>query len=1022
MRKPLRKIVEPLRKKLKKNEETKPFADTMINVELLAVGSYSIDKNLRLADAWSLLTGYDEPVIPSGKSKQIISRLRILFSQFTGQAIWEREMDTYFQIPEKYRLVELEDDGRIIFLTPRFDPSRKDEYINVLKSPIPKESINLEFAEPGEFFYRRKIENMEYPFHGNIPTSWVNDNKSLPDYRKKKSIHFQLEFDWLTIAEEMDRVLGKDLWKIKAKSMQLKSRTGNTVFNYKGIQHIGGGLASGKSTFRTINTYWLVTRKNAKVGILEGNVAQVLEWVQELRELGILAVPIIGRSGREKHMENYIFSNPFESITDIATYDSMSHLSDICLIHALAKDLNEDRVKYFPCKSLFRNKYDRTPKMCPLSHICGVYKDWIELVDADVWVTTPSAVLHSRLPGNIDPLERLLYEAMYDLLDVIFIDEADIVQKGFDEAFLEEHSAFGHPEFLVEKLRGQLNVTIQGNYELADNHLLTQWRKNLEHLYESVWSLYEETKKSPAIRNYLEKSVVYLNYFIYEISQKFAKDDKQQRFIAEAMRNFVRESTYSSVGNSDERLHGLINVSSQTDKRKLVEDWIKQLGCKIPEGQSFSNTYNQIKFFVYLAHIEQAMKWILEYYPVVQQYLHPSVEIPLLTQIRDFHPFMKEAMTGVMLGYRYETKDGSDTGAFKIIQYLAVGRQLMNEWSLIYEAADNKKGPAIILLSGTSYAPRSLHYHIETEPGWYMEPTRKLSKITQMCLEIRDPDKGEKLVSVSGVQNPITRQKNLQTLVLEISQKIEDELRYWRELGENRKVLLIVNSYDDVEIVGEALQRLPQWEGRYRLLSRKEQNDEIYYPRSKIEQFAGHGDILVVPMLAISRGYNIMDKTGKGALFGTSFFLVRPYPVPNDLGYLVQILHGNLPVYLKEIKEKQLTYAEAMRELRKQSRRDFENMYKTPDYWSLLNEEKKVVLSWFTFIPTWQLIGRLLRGGKDARVYYCDAKFFQAANTDKALLDYWAKIMIDNENDPLFYSLYGPFVESIKDCKRIGVY
>ena len=261
MRKPLHEVVKPLLTKFNKLPEIESFADTIANVELLAVGCDLIDKNIKLEDAWSLLTGYEEPVIPSGKNKQTISRLRILFSQFTGQAIWEREIDNYFKIPEKYRLIGLADDGKIIFLTPRFDPNRREEYEYILKNPIPRVSKNLDFAKPGKFIYRRRKENVEHSFGGNIPINWVNDNKVLPDYRKKKTLHFKADFHWLTIAEEMDRVLGKDLWKTKVKPMQLKSRTDNKVFTYEGVQHIGGGLASGKSTFRTINTYWLVTRR-----------------------------------------------------------------------------------------------------------------------------------------------------------------------------------------------------------------------------------------------------------------------------------------------------------------------------------------------------------------------------------------------------------------------------------------------------------------------------------------------------------------------------------------------------------------------------------------------------------------------------------------------------------------------------------------------------------------------------------------------------------------------------------------
>lgn len=72
-----------------------------------------------------------------------------------------------------------------------------------------------------------------------------------------------------------------------------------------------------------------------------------------------------------------------------------------------------------------------------------MYHDYAKLIDAQIWVTTSASILQSKLPEMLDPYERTIYEAMYDLLDIIFIDEADAVQKQFDDAFLEEHALFG---------------------------------------------------------------------------------------------------------------------------------------------------------------------------------------------------------------------------------------------------------------------------------------------------------------------------------------------------------------------------------------------------------------------------------------------------------------------------------------------------------------------------------------------------------------------------------------------------
>jgi len=1018
----IRSIVEFLTK----NEETSDVIQTIIHVELMAVGCHLIDKNINLYDAWSLLTGYDEPIIPKNVDKKIIARLRILFSRFVGQSYWEKEIEKYREVPRKYRLIDISNQGSFTFLKPTFDPDRKEVYEEILKNPISKTENKLEFASAGPFTYSRVIENKEHHFYGEIPSNWIKKNKRLRRYNPKSHAYFDLNFDWLKIAKEMDLQIQSETneWQKRSKNIRLISKDkSRQQFVYKGVQHIVGGLAAGKSTFRMINTYWLVRKKGLKVGMIENSVAQVNERVQELRKLGIRAVPIIGIKERKKHLNNYLSSQRVHSVEDLLSHDTIASLSDICIIQSISEDIRKDEKIFYPCKSLYQGIYKRkNRKLCPLSYMCGVYKDWSELVDAEVWVTTPSATLHSRIPPMIDPYERLIYEAMYDLLDVIFVDEADIVQKLFEEAFLKEHEAFGNPENLVEKLVKQLDE-IRGNYGLADNHLLVQWRKNLYHLQESIWSLYAAIKKSKKTRSFLKNQVIYLNYLIHDISKTITKNDDEQEKVAELMRQFVKKANYLSIGNSEERLHNLINVLSDKEKRKLIDDWLQNISKLVSINEKVEVLYSKIEFFVYLAHIENSLKYILHFYTIVQKYLNSDVEVPLLHQIHDFIPFIKEAMTAVMFGYRYETEESKETGQFKIIQYLAVGRELLTRWSTIYENADEKIGPAVVLLSGTSYAPKSLHYHLELEPNWYIQSSQTVSNLTQHFLEIRDSENNEEVINVSGVFDPTKRNTNLKKIVGYLSNKIELELEYWKSKGEERKVLLLTNSYDDVSVVGEALIEQPLWNGRYRLLSQNNKNDEIWFPRTNIERFVDtEADILVAPILSISRGYNILNKDRTGALFGSAFFLIRPYPVPNDLSYYVQILHGTLPIYLEEIQKEGLHYVEAMRKLRKRSRGHFEYLYEKADFWSLLSKKEKIVLSWYTFIPIWQTIGRLMRGGKDARIFYCDAKFMDKGNGNLSMIEYWSKMMSENEQDSIFLSLYEPFVNSIKQLRKVEIF
>lgn len=87
------------------------------------------------------------------------------------------------------------------------------------------------------------------------------------------------------------------------------------------------------------------------------------------------------------------------------------------------------------------------------------------------------------------------------------------------------------------------------------------------------------------------------------------------------------------------------------------------------------------------------------------------------------------------------------------------------------------------------------------------------------------------------------------------------------------------------------------------------------------------------------------------------------------MNYLVQILHALLPEYMKRIQKQRLHYDNAINKLRQMSSGKLESMYQKPDYWSLLTNDEREVMGWYTFVPVWQMIGRLLRGGRDARVF-----------------------------------------------------
>jgi len=113
-------------------------------------------------------------------------------------------------------------------------------------------------------------------------------------------------------------------------------------------------------------------------------------------------------------------------------------------------------------------------------------------------------------------------------------------------------------------------------------------------------------------------------------------------------------------------------------------------------------------------------------------------------------------------------------------------------------------------------------------------------------------------------------------------------------------------------------------------------------------------------------------------------------------------------------------FDEGINYIRKQANILFEKMLLDNDYWSELEQNERTVLSWYTFVNVWQMIGRLLRGDTDARIFYVDAKFAMknaisepSKETEKtSMLKSWEQILAKDESI-LNQKLYEIFIKSI---------
>ncbi|MPL63725.1 hypothetical protein SDC9_09366 [bioreactor metagenome] len=1020
MRQGYRDLTKGIKKELNdvlQNEENRPnfryTTDLIIRVELMLTGFNLATAHNKAEEAWSLIPGYDFWKIAEQANFGIIGRMRILFGFYRAESLWNKDLAEYGKLDSAYRLYRLMDNGLFKEEPPRYVSDRKSEYHNILMNPIPHKRHSLPFVTAGVFNYQIFMDEKRN-VQGNIPVIQT-EQVAFPRQRSKKPLTCDFNADWLGLPEEMEQI--QKGWLKRANSFELASLKQSMCLNYRGINHLAGGLGTGKSTFRVMETYRLVKKHQAKVGLLEGTVAEVVKRVKELNSLGINAVPIIGPSGRKKHLNTYLFSHAKE-VDDLSgwvneEHRALSHLSGICFIQALSENFEDD--KSFPCQKIVQ---DNKPAQCSFAASCGIYADFRKAIEADVWVTTSAAVLKTRLPGMLDPAERTVFEVMYDLLDVIFVDEADYVQEQFDRAFLEEYELFGAPNHLLEQLENELTAKINGRYsDVAGNPIILNFRRQLKEMIDIVWQIFELLNNSPRLRKHLAyRKVFHIYALAHDLTDKLAKGSESSDKIWAELRGYISnpfaEGKFTAVVNQ------LLTPNRTKLKEELIEPFIASFFEGVKSKLDMVLLSLQLELFLYLGRFEDHLKNILQYADIVFEELNISSSLGKVFNMRkEFSPFMKEGMTGMMVGYRYFAKESS-LGTFKFFEYSGVGRLLLKEWSDLYDQTDGIQGPGVVFLSGTSVAPGSRHYELNSPVDWLMKTRTAMGKIEQFYHPLADPETGE-LIFVSGT-NPEKRGEHLEKEVRSLKPLIKREIEHWNK---ERKILLVVNSYDDLERVASVLSLDPEWKDNFKILSRGDQAEEgaeglsFYFPLSNIEQFVHESaEILVAPLLAMNRGHNILDAR-QGALFGTVFFLIRPYPVPDNLGYMIQALHAQLPNILETIEQKTLMGGKAIKELRKSSILLLEMMVRKPDFWSILSPKERKALAWFILVPVWQMIGRLLRGGRDARVFYIDAKFGMegtaGTGTIPSLLSYWRTMLEAHQGDKVIQSLYGSFLDSL---------
>jgi len=1134
---------DDLQRKLKNkdtNEELKGKYKLLLQVEL----ALHVIECLQLLDepitvVWGLLSATpirDNRVLAfTAQQRHMIANARILLP-FSGRTNWDHALREYAAIPDLWRCysVRAEDLEQQFVLCPNPQnfQERLDLYDRTLKDPLPPRRRSTKPIVPGSFAFDAYLPSAKETAQieitqdiadiAQLPSLWF---ASLARSRGPFSISYT---ELLEAAQELDNrdvssTSGKtwvDLTKdlIAYQTLQPDgslSASNQYPLEVHGQANVVGSVGSGKTTLaKLILTRSIVHPElDQRITLVVADVMTAMDLADYFNQLfcqqgaAPIAVPLLGRSTRDKHLKSLYNAKSFRE-----DHWALRWLNTACPLQALSTSLSQPVVPgKEPCETLYEAKYINQPEKrkyfyCPFFAVCPSKQVYRDLSTARIWITTPGSLSHSTLPSQLDQQGIPIYKLVYDQSDLVIFDEVDLVQNWFDNQFAAETKLTNGKDALldiedVETARAWIT-------ERSPKATSKRWINSERHTLSAISNILSnltDRQRGDLLRRWIGR-----NFFTaLNLSYKLC-----WRFLGLPVDNDILEGTQAlNLSQSKtkklnkllllfDQLHDQDSLLLLPPTQKPFQDPVYRLALVTRDilagGDS---THNDA--------VHQACQdWIMEFVPDIKNTLIKVAQPPSPSQNGDFVPqdtlvtlairleftlsvmlldrnirivfyewynkpetvitelneFSLERSPGSLLdilplpptGRRFGTyyaqnlpigqdiqksQKNPDTNTLSVFAYPNIGRVFVTRFHELFRDIEEKDGPNTLLLSGTSWLPHSSRWHVHVPVHGILDT----SPVTQKAIALSTfkylPQMGKdgKPIRISG---PSEKLAPVQQLMEMLHPLLQQELLSLQNLGQTdpaywedrERILLLLNSYEQCQWAFERLRDI--WVGDKSLLlplKRPDEEDEYGIFRSDIEDFASTGKkILIAPMQAIGRGYNILNPKGKAA-FGAIYFLTRPMPAPADTQVLATEMNRltlewfndiSLPVWKRPgLYEKFCDIRrDATERWRKAERRRFYRQLDHDKKKPLYSERYDLTATTAGYII--QACGRLLRGGVPFHAYFVDAAWAPLyasqplgfkETPETSMLAGMMEILSQYVQDPIGKALFGAIVEAL--CK-----
>ncbi|MFE4331391.1 hypothetical protein ACFRQM_18770 [Streptomyces sp. NPDC056831] len=796
-----------------------------------------------------------------------------------------------------------------------------------------------------------------------------------------------------------------------------------------GILHLVGLMNSGKSTLMDLLTV-LAVRRGLRVGYLLASAADVYAKTAFLRALGIKAVPQIGRSNRSEHVAAYWRTTLHDQDTLLPGHSdgAARYTVDMCLLDQLvAGEPLEEKDR--PCRGRLKVAGKRGMQDCPMLSRCPRHHDLHDLAGAEVIVTTPAGMLHSKASwsaANMRVIERFQHD-----LDLLLVDEADEVQRNLDDAFLQQRVLTAPRDGWSTRTRHSVAESLDHRWHLPLNNPDVQRYEELERRHGQarvrLYQLLVDEEGAP-LRDLLSRGPFSGHTLLRQLARALhglgersehhkspELEDLAQDFFEARLQPLASESMALPPPDLSPVLEAMTSAHDGTSPPDVAAlAWLRQ--CDAPETvltddeladteesgteghpESEDTADASTPCELHWARLLQAGIWAARitttFFEMAK--LYPAVNADLALDVdeeagflkdqppRELMAFVPEQPAGNLMSLEWQPTPSGDSGSLRILWLRGVGRWLLYHLHDLL-SPEGIDGPNTVLASATSHAPAAPKYHIDLPVGLVLrtpKPSRAALAASRMFLRPGYSVEGRP-VFVSGTGGDPQRRaqallQNTAALCLPRPGAATDLLAQVRTmLGEGRKqVLFTVLSTRDAETVATYLNLHTTYTARH-VVRDGDSPGPYGIARRQVATFPATGaDILVASEGTIQRGHNLLNARREAAL-GAIFYLVRPHPPGDDSSFVLSLLGADAMRRLAHPTDLSLPGADAddlARRLRHGARATW-SLFGQPILFSRLAEQRlRDAFAGNQLNSTYQTAGRGIRGDVPVLVYLCDA-------------------------------------------------